>query len=44
MKAVGARQVYTVYGFPDLANHLRTMGYEATHLEKATSSVQLKFA
>ena len=44
VKAVGARQVYTVYGFPDLAHHLRTMGYEATHLEKATSSVQLKFA
>ena len=44
IKAVGARQVYTVYGFPDLAQHLRTMGYEATHLEKATSSVQLKFA
>ena len=44
IKAVGARQVYTVYGFPDLAHHLSTMGYEATHLEKATSSVQLKFA
>ena len=42
VKAVGAKQVYTVYGFPDLASDLRTMGYEAAHLEKGSSSVQLK--
>ena len=44
VKAVGARQVYTVYGYPDLARHLRTTGYQAAHLEKGSSSVQLTFA
>ena len=44
VEAVGAREVYTVYGFPDLARDLRARGYEARHLEKGSSSVQLKFA
>ena len=44
VEAVGAKEVYTVYGFPDLARDLRARGYEARHLEKGSSSVQLKFA
>ena len=44
VKAVGAREVYTVYGFPDLARQLTSTGYQAAHLEKGMSSVQLKFA
>lgn len=44
VEAVGAREVYTVYGFPDLARDLRVKGYKAAHLEKGMSSVQLKFA
>ena len=44
VEAVGAKEVYTVYGFPDLARQLASMGYQAAHLEKGMSSVQLKFA
>ena len=43
VEAVGAKEVYTVYGFPDLARHLKSKGYRAAHLEKGMSSVQLKF-
>ncbi len=32
--AVQPRQVYTVFGFPDLAERLRRMGYAASHLGK----------
>ena len=31
---VQPKQVYTVNGFPDLAAHLRTLGYPAVHLDK----------
>ena len=31
--AVGAKEVYTVNGFPDLAAHLRGLGYPAVHLD-----------
>lgn len=44
VEAVGAKEVYTVYGFPDLARDLRARGYQAAHLEQGNSSVQLKFA
>ena len=44
VEAVGAKEVYTVYGFPDLAGDLRARGYRSAHLEKGMSSVQLKFA
>ena len=44
VEAVGAKEVYTVFGFPDLARDLQGKGYIAAHLEKGTSSVQLKFA
>ena len=44
VEAVGAKEVYTVFGFPDLARALQGRGYKAAHLEKGTSSVQLKFA
>ena len=44
VEAVGAKEVYTVFGFPDLARDLQGRGYKAAHLEKGTSSVQLKFA
>ena len=32
--AVRPKRVYTVFGFPDLAAHLRTQGYAAIHLGK----------
>ena len=32
VKKVSPQQVYTVNGFPDLAAHLRTLGYPAVHL------------
>lgn len=44
VEATGAREIYTVFGFPDLARDLRAMGYKAAHLEKGRASVQLKFA
>ena len=34
VQAVQPRQVYTVFGFPDLAARLRQMGYAAIHLGK----------
>lgn len=34
VQAVQPRQVYTVFGFPDLAERLRQMGYAAAHLGK----------
>ncbi|MXZ92409.1 MAG: MBL fold metallo-hydrolase [Chloroflexi bacterium] len=34
VQAVQPRQVYTVFGFPDLAQRLRQMGYAAVHLGK----------
>ena len=33
VEAVNPGRVYTVYGFPDLAAKLRTMGYPAVHLD-----------
>ena len=33
VEMVKPRQVYTVYGFPDLAAKLRAMGYPAVHLD-----------
>ena len=33
VQKVGPQQVYTVNGFPDLAAHLRTLGYPAVHLD-----------
>ena len=33
VKRVRPKQVYTVNGFPDLAAHLRTLGYPAVHLD-----------
>ena len=34
VKQVKPKQVYTVNGFPDLAAHLRNMGYAAVHLDE----------
>ncbi len=34
VEAVQPKRVYTVFGFPDLAAHLRQHGYAATHLGK----------
>lgn len=34
VQAVQPKRVFTVFGFPDLAAHLRTLGYAATHLGK----------
>ena len=41
VEAVGAKEVYTVFGFPDLARHLIVQGYKAAHLEQGQSGVQL---
>jgi Cft2 family RNA processing exonuclease len=39
VKQVAPKRVYTVNGFPDLAGHLRGMGYPAVHLDgKARSN------
>ena len=39
VQAVNPSRVYTVYGFPDLAARLRSMGYPAVHLDgKGTPS------
>ena len=32
VQAVNPQRVFTVFGFPDLAEGLRSMGYHATHL------------
>ena len=37
----GARTVFTVNGFPDLAVHLRDQGIPAKHLDRNTSPLQL---
>ena len=41
---VGAREVYTVYGYPDFARHLSSGGIKAAHLKQGSSTIQLKFA
>jgi DNA ligase-1 len=33
VRRVNPKQVYTVNGFPELASHLRTLGYPAVHLD-----------
>lgn len=38
---VGARRVYTVNGFPDLAGHLRRLGYDARHFNGPNNGSQL---
>ena len=45
VQAVNPQRVYTVYGFPDLAARLRTMGYPAVHLDgksPATEGFQMR--
>ncbi|MBI2166600.1 MAG: MBL fold metallo-hydrolase [Chloroflexi bacterium] len=42
VKAVSPRRVYTVFGFPHLAEHLRSLGYKATHLSRGNLPAQLK--
>ena len=39
--AVNPKQVFTVYGFPHLAAHLRQRGYNATHLDGQAAQKQL---
>ena len=34
VRQVGPKQVYTVNGFPELADHLRELGYPAVHLDR----------
>jgi len=41
VKRVGAKRVFTVHGFPDLAGHLRNLGYEARHLNGPGPATQL---
>ena len=41
--AVRPRQVYTVFGFPDLAEHLRRKGYSAIHLGKNATAADRAF-
>ena len=41
VEAVNPRRVFTVYGFPHLAAHLRQRGYNATHLEGKPAQKQL---
>lgn len=40
---VRPRQVYTVFGFPDLAEHLRRKGYSAIHLGKNATEADRAF-
>lgn len=40
---VGPKQVYTVNGFPELAGHLRQMGYPAVHLSGQGQAVDAGF-
>ena len=40
---VGPKQVYTVNGFPELAAHLRQLGYPAVHLDSRGRSVDAGF-
>ncbi|MBM3924691.1 MAG: MBL fold metallo-hydrolase [SAR202 cluster bacterium] len=41
VKASGARKVYTVSGFEDLAVHLRSLGFQAEHLTNGHKNTQL---
>ena len=43
VEAVQPRQVYTVFGFPDLADHLRRKGYSAIHLGKNATEADRAF-
>ncbi len=43
VEAVKPRQVYTVFGFPDLAAHLRKSGYSAIHLGKNATAQDQAF-
>ena len=46
VQTVRPRQVYTVYGFPELSAKLRSMGYPAVHIDRrgppADTGFQLK--
>ncbi len=41
VRAVEAKRVFTVHGFPHLAAHLRQQGYDATHLDGKPTQEQL---
>ncbi len=41
VEAVNPKRVFTVYGFPHLAAHLRHLGYDATHLDGPAPQKQL---
>ena len=41
VEAVKPKRVFTVYGFPHLAAHLRQRGYDATHLDGQVVRKQL---
>jgi len=43
VKLVGPKQVYTVNGFPELAAHLRQLGYPAVHLNGQGRTVDAGF-
>ncbi len=43
VQAVRPQRVYTVFGFPDLAAHLRRLGYPATHLGKGATAADQAF-
>jgi len=42
VKTTGAKKVYTVNGFEDLAAHLRGLGFRAEHLTNGHANTQLK--
>ena len=47
VEKVGPSQVYTINGFPELAAHLRSLGYPAVHLarngeQQVDTAVQMK--
>ena len=43
VQAVRPRRVYTVFGFPGLAAHLRRLGYAAIHLGKGATAADQAF-
>ena len=43
VKVVAPKQVYTVNGFPELAAHLRHLGYPAVHLNGQGRTVDAGF-
>ena len=43
VEAVRPKQVYTVFGFQDLAEHLRRKGYSAIHLGKNATQADRAF-